>query len=990
MGNRKRAAAKDPERAIRMLTALHEVAMELAATRESEVLLPLIVQRATELVGVDGGGLYLYHPEKRELELVVSHNLGRDMRGVRLKLGEGLAGRVVAEKRSLLINDYQHWEGRAQAYMDFPISSSIAVPICWRGEVIGALNVHALRVQRRFSREDKRLLGLLASHAAVAIGKARLDAQQQESEKRYHDLVDNALVGIYTIQDGRFVYVNRRMAEILGTSPDRLIGHEVLPLTLPSERARVAEYIRQRVTGERDSVHYRMKVRCKDRPVIELELLGWRAELAGRPAIQGMARDVTAERETGHLRRLLLEIGQQMLQCENIDTILRTVAEAIREHSPFQLVALSLYAQPFEPQSGEADPPITQLIIAGLGPAEEEALRETARSGQIVPTSEILTKATRLGHGYFVTPQKLPEIVSRGVKGSRRRRRPGAWGPYDNLYYLLEYGGWVVGRLSLADPVHGRLPGEQDLEPLEILVNLATAAILGVRRQQENQRYQGRLKGLYGVSWQLARAENLESLCRQTLQALLGEFKYQYGAILLKEQGTLVLQAVESSLADIRYREGARFAIDDGGKGITRWVASTGKPALINDVRSDPRYLEGHAAINSELAVPIRLRDELLGVLNLESQALDAFGVEDLELLNALADQLAIAISNIRRRQGLQQALREREQINRFLQGLNRAKDLGEMLELVIEQGIERLSPRADAGSFLVWDEAKGVFEFCSAVNRDLQKLQGAPLKREQMLQVILEAHRPVIYTRTLQLAHPVLKVMARRLSLPPPASTISVPIRQEEQLIAVFNINNLNQEGIFTEEDAQKLWALVPEIELALARAQDVERLRKLSIHDPLTGLYNRRHLNEVLEREVARAKRYGHPLSLLIVDLDDFCRVNDTLGHPAGDRTLVEIAALIRGEVREADLVFRFGGDEFLILMPETDGQSERIRQRLQQAIRRWNEESRLGFPLSFSLGLSTWNPADGRRFDEVLSEADRRMYEQKGIHYVKGHKR
>ena len=176
----------------------------------------------------------------------------------------------------------------------------------------------------------------------------------------------------------------------------------------------------------------------------------------------------------------------------------------------------------------------------------------------------------------------------------------------------------------------------------------------------------------------------------------------------------------------------------------------------------------------------------------------------------------------------------------------------------------------------------------------------------------------------------------------------------------------------------------------LRLARTQDQGRLRELSIHVPLTGLYYGHYLDEIIVRESERARRYGHPLALLMIDLNGFYQVNDRLGHLTGDRVLAEIAALIQGEVRKTDFAFRFGGDEFLVLMPETNGKAKRIISRLQQAIATWNEHSRLGFPLGLSMGLSSWQPARGGSFDEALSAADQRMYAQKSSDRLKGRKR
>ncbi len=850
------------------LSALSEIALELASERDLETLLQLVVRRAAELLEADAGGLYLYDPGRQELELVTLYNLSPDIQGLRLRLGEGLAGRVVQHGQPLIIEDYQRWEGRAEIYRSYPVGGAMGVPLHWQGRIIGSLHVHSLQAHRHFSGQDLALLELFASHAATAIGKAR-------------DLED--------------------------------------------------------------------------------------------------ARD---------LRIRLLEIGRQILESQDIEVILKKVTQAIWEHSPFKLVALSLYRQPFKSQESQADPEINQVITVGLTPEQEARLRGAVSSGQGVPARAIMEKAVRIGQGYFVTPKELPQIVPAGVKGRLQGSRPGEWGPYDDLFFMLEHNGQLIGRLSLGDPSHGRVPAESELEPLEILVNLATIAIVKVKRDEELSRYRERLEGIHHVAQQLAQIEDLSQLCHQVLRTIHRYFAYEYGALILKESGesgtVLCIRAVESLLTGIKYHEGDCFPIGgQPGQGITSWVAETGQPVVSGEVHRDPRYIEGHPEVNSELAVPIHLGPEILGVLDIESRQANAFSSDDVKLLSTLASQLAVAISNISRRQRLQAALGEREYINHFLQGLNQAKDLNEMLELILRRGIELLTPKADAANFMLWNEKQGGFRAIAAVNRDLKVLQQVLLPREQMSQVVLDARQPILLTRSSQLHHPVLRGLREQFKQLPPASTLCVPIREADHLVAVLNINNLQEEGVFNEADAQLIWALVPEVELALARAQDQQRLRELASRDPLTGLYNRHYLDEIIKRESERARRYGHPLALLMIDLDDFYQVNDRLGHLAGDRVLVEIAALIQGEVRKADFVFRFGGDEFLVLMPETNGKAKRIIGRLQQAIITWNERSQLGFPLSLSMGLSSWQPARGGSFDEALSAADQRMYAQKNEH-------
>jgi diguanylate cyclase (GGDEF)-like protein len=149
------------------------------------------------------------------------------------------------------------------------------------------------------------------------------------------------------------------------------------------------------------------------------------------------------------------------------------------------------------------------------------------------------------------------------------------------------------------------------------------------------------------------------------------------------------------------------------------------------------------------------------------------------------------------------------------------------------------------------------------------------------------------------------------------------------------------------------------------------------------LTGAFNRAYFNAFMDKILAYAGRYEKQLSFVMVDLDAFKLLNDTYGHPAGDAMLVEAANLLRNTMRDSDLLFRYGGDEFLVVLSNADcARAESVQERIRQSVNEWNRENKQyeNFRLSLSLGCSTWNRGDD--VSASIKEADAMMYREKKL--------
>ena len=210
--------------------------------------------------------------------------------------------------------------------------------------------------------------------------------------------------------------------------------------------------------------------------------------------------------------------------------------------------------------------------------------------------------------------------------------------------------------------------------------------------------------------------------------------------------------------------------------------------------------------------------------------------------------------------------------------------------------------------------------------------------------------------------------------------SILAAPLVFANEVLGVIELVALGDERRFAPDDLAQLMPFADFAAIAIENARAYERIRELTLTDEWTTLYNARFLRSCLTDEVGRASRYHHPVSVVFLDLDGFKQVNDTRGHAAGSAVLKQVADVLLAVVRNTDRSIRYGGDEFVVVMPETSKHgamalAERIRQ---TAAERAFDAQDGGAPirLTASLGVATY-PDDASNASELLETADRAMY-------------
>ncbi len=230
-------------------------------------------------------------------------------------------------------------------------------------------------------------------------------------------------------------------------------------------------------------------------------------------------------------------------------------------------------------------------------------------------------------------------------------------------------------------------------------------------------------------------------------------------------------------------------------------------------------------------------------------------------------------------------------------------------------------------------------------------------LQEASLLKTVLQQRRSLLI-RDFEQEHQALGLAYQQVG-ESMRSILAVPLLRQDKAVGVLSVQARRSQA-YQEEHRQLLETLAAQVAVALENARLYEQTRQLAITDALTGLYNRRHLFSLGAREIQRARRFGHPLTALMIDLDDFKQVNDRYGHHVGDQVLRQWAQRTAATLREVDILGRYGGEEFGVFLPETTlEQGIHLARRLRQHIAAEPFNTEKGpVRLTVSIGLAAWN--------------------------------
>ncbi len=420
--------------------------------------------------------------------------------------------------------------------------------------------------------------------------------------------------------------------------------------------------------------------------------------------------------------------------------------------------------------------------------------------------------------------------------------------------------------------------------------------------------------------------------------------------------------------------------------GITGWVARTGVAEYLPDAANDPRAstIPGTEVDLDEsmLLAPMIFEDQVLGVIVLAKLGLHQFTDDDMRLLVIFASIAAQAMANAEtaerlrsQSEALERQIRSQRVLLAITESILSTLDPRE----VLDQIADRLATlvRYDNISIEVYDRAADVLRPITARGIHAEEYLKAWEPGETGLTTwVMEHNEPVLVIDEYdnERVHHVEPIGRQHGSL------IVAPLRDREGVAGVLTLERLGQGDPYTEDEFELVKLFAAHVSISLQNAAVHQAVEIKASTDALTGLLNRGTMSEWLRSSVAS----GEPFSLIMLDLDDFRRINNDFGHQAGDRILREIGAALMKAGRDRDLVFRYGGDEYAFLLPATEAVGARaVAQRALESVRKievtTGKKAGRAAEITASIGYATF-PIDGATAEEVLLAADRAAYVSK----------
>ncbi len=414
------------------------------------------------------------------------------------------------------------------------------------------------------------------------------------------------------------------------------------------------------------------------------------------------------------------------------------------------------------------------------------------------------------------------------------------------------------------------------------------------------------------------------------------------------------------------------------GQGVMGTVVQTGRLLMLSDYQAWDKSLPGYRSSNCRtvIAVPLRARGRLLGVVSItDARVGRKFTDNEVRILKMFAQQAAIAVDNAHLFEDAHRRAEEAEtlrQVSLIVAGLLDEKD-------AIRQILELLGRVVACDTAVVVLKEK---ETLSVVGEHQWKANPSMLGMEFSVfgispyADVARRIEPLLVSDAVA-QYPRLSRDERSAYI---RSWLGVPLIAHDDVLGVIAVHSMLP-NYFSQSNLRLLSAFGSHVAVAIANARLYADAQRLAITDPLTGIFNRRYFFQVASIEFRRSLRHRTDLSVLMIDIDRFKRVNDTYGHQIGDVTLQKVAAACRSSIRDIDVLARYGGEEFIILLPDTDEVGAmRVAHRLHEAVSTHPVKAN-GHEISITVSIGVAVMENGiQNLDTLVGRADQALYRAK----------
>lgn len=518
---------------------------------------------------------------------------------------------------------------------------------------------------------------------------------------------------------------------------------------------------------------------------------------------------------------------------------------------------------------------------------------------------------------------------------------------------------------------------------LETLSGQIGTALENVRLYAATERHRDEEQAFNAIARDLAGSVGVGPLLNRIAEHACGLVGANFAELLLFDprRQVIVAQAVHGADPEPFVQQ-----LMPTASGFVGQIWSEGRPRATEDYFADTSFehnaqldaLTRQAGLVSLVGSPIALADERLGVIVVGSNTPRSFTRRDEEVLARLATLAALSVRNARLYDEARERARRLEMLNEIGRELSSELELDRFVEIAWRQ-VTRLMDVKDCWIALT-DRDSLDLDYCLFVTDGVRRPEWEKVRGAGLGRALIEGGK------TIHVDDYIQECVRRGLTPSGPLAHrtnmawLGVPLITGGRAVGAIAIWRMDRP--FTADEKATLETLMEQMAPSLENTLRFRRAHDLASRDPLTGLLNHRAQQERLDEELARAGRHHHPVAVIMLDLDNFKMFNDTYGHPGGDRILRAVAEILKFEARGSDSVGRYGGDEFMLVLPETGAEGalaliERVQSRLAVLHRE------LGFagaaPLATSAGLAVF-PADASRREELVALADAALYVSK----------